>query len=520
MQGTNLLHGDPAAPAFAEIGVSGVKIFSGYVNEEYLPELTGLKIIRVYRTMQDDSIVNAVLTAITLILRAVDWRVEAPGDGGKYQREADFARSLLDDMSHTWGDTVAEIMSMLSYGWAYHEIVLKMRGGMDETDPGKRSKFDDGRIGIRKLPIRSQDSLLKWEMQPDGGILGLWQIPPSGGQRLFVPIERALLFRTTSRKNSPEGVSILRSAYRPWYIKRGIEDMEAIGVERELAGLPVVSIPAKYLKVDASAADKAFAAMATQIARDLKFNQQGGVVIPSDRYPNPDNTPSSAPIMEVKLLSTGGRRAIETGPIIERYNRDIARAALADFLTLGDTKGSYALSKNKSELFLRACETYLNQIADVMNRILLPRIFSYNGIPFDLMPELKPGRVAPVDLAELGAYIQSLAAAGAPLFPNQPLSDYLADVAGMPKPPQDIGLMAKPGQKPGFGQIDPSTGKPITPQIDPKTGLLLHQQIPSDQESGDANVLDRQNQDTQDLTGAAFMDDNAGPGRSAKREVQ
>ncbi len=444
--GVSTIQGDPNAKAFGEIGVSGLKVFSGYLNEEYQQELRGTQGIKIYRQMSEtDPVVNAVLTAIILILRAVDWRVEPSNDSPEAEKEAEFARSLLDDMSHSWEDTVSEIMSMLTFGWSYHEIVLKRRIGPDSSDASTRSKFTDGRIGIRKLPIRSQDSLMRWQMQQDGGIDGLWQMPPQGGPLLFVPILRGLLFRTTSKKNNPEGVSILRAAYRPWYFKKTIEENEAIGIERELAGLPVVSIPAKYLAATASDADKLVRTQYEKIARDVKFNQQGGLVIPSDHYPTAAGDPSPVPMVDVKLLSTGGRRAIDTDPIIARYNRNIAMSALADFITLGDQKGSYALSKNKSELFLRACETYLNQIAAVLNRFLLPRIWAYNGLSYDLMPEMKPGRVAPVDLAELGTYIQQLAAAGAPLFPNQELSEHLADVAGLPEPPEETGLQMPGG---------------------------------------------------------------------------
>jgi len=441
------LTGDPNAKAFGEIGVSGLKVFSGYLSEEYLPELRGPNAWRVYRQMAEgDATVCATLTAITLILRAVDWRVEPADDSGEAEKEAEFVESLLDDMSHPFPDVIGEVMSMLTFGWSVLEIVLKRRMGPDQKDPALRSKFDDGRIGVRKLPIRSQDSLLRWEMQQDGGIAGMWQLPPIGGQLLFIPIERLLLFRTTSRKNSPEGVSILRSAYKSWYLRKTIEEIEAIGIERELAGLPVVSIPAKYLLSDASATDKAVLEQYKKVARDVKFNQQGGIVIPSDCWPDPQTgAPSAQRIVDVKLLSTGGRRAIDTGPVVERHEKNIARSALADFMMLGDQKGSYALSKNKSELFLRACEAYLNQIAEVLNRFLLPRIWSYNNIDRALMPELKPGRVAPVDLAEFGAYLQALATAGAPLFPNQELSEYVAEIADMPAPPEDAGLQPQLG---------------------------------------------------------------------------
>lgn len=450
------LAGNPQAGAFQEIGVSGLKVYSGYLNEEYLPELRGERAIKVYRQMgEGDPIVCAVLTAIWLILRATEWNVEPANESNEAEAEAEFVRGLWDDMSHPFPEFLSEVLSMIQYGWTWHEIVLKRRVGPDQQDPALRSKFSDGRIGIRKLPIRSQDSLLRWEMQTDGGIDGMWQQPPTGGPLLLLPIQRGLLFRTTSRKNSPEGVSILRAAYNSWYLKKTIQQMEAIGIERELAGLPVVSIPSKYFNSTADA-DRAVLAKYEKIARDLKFNQQGGVIIPSDCYSDKDGNPTANRLVTLALLSTGGRRAIDTDPVVQRHNRDMARSALADFIMLGDQKGSYALSKNKSELFLRACETYLNTIAEVINRFLLLRIWKYNALPQELMPTMKPGRVAPVDLAELGDYITKLAGAGAPLFPDPALDDYVRDVGGLP-PASNQGQIADTEDDPEQGVDDLST---------------------------------------------------------------
>jgi hypothetical protein len=427
----------PKAGPFTEIGSSGLKVYSGYIDEEYLTELRGPRGMKIYRQMSEgDPIVRAVLTAIELILRAVEWRVEPANDTPQAEEEALFAESLLQDMSLTFEDFVSECLSYLIYGWSCFETVYKRRLGPEQKDPRRRSKFDDGRIGVRKLAIRSQDSLLRWEMQDDGGIAGLWQWPPAGGSQILIPIEKALLFRTTSRKGSPEGVSILRSAYRPWYFLKTIEELEAIGIERELAGLPVVSIPSKYFSSDASAADKAIKAEYEKIARDIKFNQQGGVVIPSDTWPDKDGSPTSAPLVKVELLTTGGRRAIDTDPVVQRHQKNIARSALADFIMLGDQKGSYSLSKNKTDLFLRACETYLNNIASPINRFMLPRLWDLNGLNRDLMPEVRPGRVAPVDLDEIANYIARLAGSGVPLFPNPDLEAHLMDVAGLPEPPE------------------------------------------------------------------------------------
>jgi hypothetical protein len=453
---------DVSFTPFEEIGVSGLRAFSGYIQEEYLPELKGTKAVKVYRMMSEgDAICCSVLTAIELILRAVDWRVEPVDDSPQAEQAAEFLDGIFEDMAQPLEDIIAEALSFLRFGWSYFEIIYKRRVGPTEDDGSKRSKFTDGKIGIRKLAIRSQDSLLRWEIQDDGGVLGMWQLPPLGGQQIFLPIDKCLLFRTTSRKNSPEGVSILRSAYRAWYMLKTIEDIEAVGIERELAGLPVVTVPARYLASDASAPDKALLTAATQMARDLKFNQQAGVVIPSDTWQNPDGTYTQNRLVDIKLLSTGGARRIDTDVIVQRHQRNIARSALADFIMLGDQRGSYALSKNKSELFLRACEAYLNQIESVINRFLVPRIWALNNNDPKLMPHVKAGRVAPVDLAELGTYIQQLAAAGAPLFPNEDLETYLADVGGLPEPSPDVRQVpGMPGQQNGQDTANETPSNP------------------------------------------------------------
>lgn len=421
---------------FAEIGVAGLKVNSGYVDEEFLTQLRGPRGIKIYREMSDnDDTVGGVLRAVDLLVRAADWKVEPAENTPQAEEGADFVDGCLKDMAHSWEDFISEALSMLPYGWSYHEIVWKRRLGPDQADPTKRSKYDDGKIGIRKLAPRAQDSLSRWELQDDGGIEGMWQLPWNGGGERMIPLDKALLFRTTSRLNSPEGISILRTAYRSWYYLKQIQNAEAIGIERDLAGLPVVKIPSKYLRADATATDKAILATYQKIARDLKFNEQGGLVIPSDPYFDGDDKPTSIAQVSVELLSTAGQRTINTNDVARRYQTGIARSMLAAFIMLGTDgsgKGSFALSKDQSDLFLRACETFLWQIATVINRFLIPRLWRINGFDRATMPTLQGGRIGPVDLAEIGAFIRDITSGGMPLFPDQSVEDHLKEISGLP----------------------------------------------------------------------------------------
>ena len=38
----------------------------------------------------------------------------------------------------------------------------------------------------------------------------------------------------------------MRNAYRSWYFKRRIQEIEGIGIERDLAGLPVIYGPENF----------------------------------------------------------------------------------------------------------------------------------------------------------------------------------------------------------------------------------------------------------------------------------
>src|SRR5690349_17619893 len=67
--------------AWHSVGSSGLRQYSGWVREEFLPQLRGREAARTYREMMDNSpTVGAILFAIQQSMRQVSWRVEAPDD--------------------------------------------------------------------------------------------------------------------------------------------------------------------------------------------------------------------------------------------------------------------------------------------------------------------------------------------------------------------------------------------------------------------------------------------------------
>src|SRR5579871_4536546 len=205
----------PTDLVFRTIGSRGLRQYGGYVRDEFLPQLTGRQAARTYREMQDNSpTVGAVLFAIQQSMREVTWRVESPDSRPESTEAVEFVESLMEDMTQPWPDFVSESLSMLPFGFAPHEIVYKRRSGSKPFNPnppkGKKvyaSKFSDGKVGWAKLPLRAQETVIKWFFDEDGDTTGMTQQPWFGGL-IDIPMEKLLLFRPSVHKSNPEGRSI------------------------------------------------------------------------------------------------------------------------------------------------------------------------------------------------------------------------------------------------------------------------------------------------------------------------
>ncbi len=416
----------------SELGESGLMHARGEIYEQPLQQLMGTRAKRIWKEMSRyDDIVGAVLTAIEMLIRGVAWRVEPAGED---EANAEFLESMIDDMSHSWGDFIADVLSMLPYGFSYFEIVLKRRQG-EQAQPGRSSRYTDGRLGIRKLAGRAQDTIGRWLIDEDGGISGAYQQPQTTGGEIFLPIDRCLLFRTTVRKNNPEGRSVLENAYISWFAKKRIQQYEWIRTERDATGVPVAWVPPELLRSDASAEDAALLASIQRIVRDIKFNEQAGVVMPLAFDPDGHK------LYELELMASPGQRPQQTGPIIDRLDRRIAMTTLTDVIMIGhEGVGSFALASSKTNLLSTALGAYLDVIQDVLNRHLVPRLFRWNGIQTtDGLPQFRHGDIEAVDMTELADYIQKISMAGAPLFPSADgeLERYLLENAGLPAPSEE-----------------------------------------------------------------------------------
>lgn len=435
----------------AEIGHSGLRHSQGFVKEDFIVKLQGPTGQKRLREMADnDATIGGILMAMESIILQAGWQVARGGSNDKDQKAAEFLKQNMQDLSHTWQDFVSEILSVLKFGWSYFEIVYKIRGGRSENTK-YRSRYDDNKLGWRKFALRAQETLHRWELDETGGIKGMWQEPSSDFGKaykpVFIPIEKAILFRTRHEKNNPEGRSILRNAYKAYRIKKVLEELEAIGVERDLVGFPILTPPEDFDLYEPENSD--VKAWAEDLITHIKRDEQEGAVVPYG--------------WELELLGSPGQRQFDINQTVDRWDKRIAMSMLGQFIMLGmDRTGSYALSDTQNDLFSLALVGWIETIAETINRYAVEPLIRLNPEfdSVDDVPTIEPIRPSPPDLEELSSYLFKLARAGL-VLPDEELADFLRRLAFLKESPRNKEIrIVDPHAKPKLLPMAVATANP------------------------------------------------------------
>lgn len=405
----------------SELGVPLGRRWSNFYDD-FLPELRGSRAVKHYREMTDnDATIGALLFAVEMLIRQVGWNVEPASDSPQDEEAAAFLESNMTDMSHSWPDFIAAVLSFLSYGWSFHEIVYKLRTEHD-------SRFDDGRIGWRKFAYQPQEVLESWKQDEHGGIEAfLWT---ASGLKGFIPIEKGLLFRTTTSRG-PNGRSALRNAFRNYQFKKRAEEILMIGIDRDLNGLPIGMIPA-----DSILDEDAFFTEAKKVVTNVRKDEQWGVLWPLEYDDNGNK------MFEFDVLRSDGASSIAaTKDVISQLSQAISDVVLAGFIHLGrDAVGSRALAEPKQQLFQKALQGWVDGIAEVLNRHAVPRLFALNNFSLEALPRFVPEEVEDVALDDLGKFVQATAQAGMDwgyLNEDDPITNQFRQLAGFDSAPTD-----------------------------------------------------------------------------------
>lgn len=392
---------------FVAYGITGLVHWGGRLAEEYLRAWIPPRKTKTIQEMQTDAIIAASLLVYEMLIRQVRWDVEPASEEMLAQEHAAFARQVwLEDHQTAWTNVVSEILTMLPWGFAPIQMVLKRRNGA-HRDPDLSSQHDDGRIGISQLFLHGQETVDHWFLDTEAGgrIDGFEQWDWTTGKRYAIAMERVLLFRTRTTKGNPEGgASILRGAYIPWYHKKNYDVLQGIGIERDTAGLHVIRVPKVIME------DVAYASIYNdykKMAVNLRNDEQAGVVLPSDR------NAQGHFYYDVERLQAVGQRQIDVGKAIDQKNLEMLLALMTDLLIVGHEKiGSFALASSKTSLLSTALGGIMDIITEGVNRQGMPRLWRVNGFPPETMPRMIHGDVEYQSLEEVANFILKLSQSG------------------------------------------------------------------------------------------------------------
>lgn len=387
--------------------------------------LSGVKGLKQFEQMETDDKISGFLRLVFMVLLKPKW-TSKPSDPNsqKAKDNAEFLTECKKDLQHGFANFLEESFTLLIYGFSFFEVVYKIRGGSQNPDIKKRSKYADGKIGWRDFGVRNQITLLSggWLFNEFGEVIGV--IQELDDRTVTLTMDRCFGIKLGGRFRNPQGRSVLYGAYENWKKKKQIGVLESIGIERDLAGLPVMYCDVQYFGKDEKSKQK-LAEMQNCVS-NIRRNEVEGVVLPSNRDEQGHLK------NELTLLNSGGARQFNINETINRLDLGILTSLLADFMAVGHgDSGSFSLHSDKTEMFLLSLEAVLNKVRDTLNEIEIPRLFAYNGI-FEELPSFEYEPIKKEDVTQLIDNIVKLAGIGMEAFPDGDFDRFIREKLDLP----------------------------------------------------------------------------------------
>lgn len=352
-------------------GRYGTAFTGEYVNS--LVDQAGFLIFEEMR--RNDSQIANILRAITLPIQTSNYFVEPASSDPSDKAIADeIEQNIFSDMEIPWGDVIRHICLMFPFGFMPMEMVLGYRMG---------------KVILRKLAPRLPTSLYRWEVDQRTSKLKWLRQQDSNGQIISIPVEKLVLFTLDREGDNWQGRSLLRPAYRDWYIKNQLIKINAVKHERYGVGVPVVTA-----RDGAKPKDEEWNA-AEQAAQRIQASDGGAVMMPfgyTIKIMTPDN-------------SSGGTDVIES---IRYHDEQITKSILFMFANLGtSSSGSRSLGDVMLSMFLDSTQTYADYIAEMIDIHVVRPLVTMNYPGLSKFPRFKAGRIQKIDPGVIGALTQS-----------------------------------------------------------------------------------------------------------------
>jgi len=398
-----------------ESGTSGTKNFSGILSDEYLPQLSFYQAPTVYNQMRrSDATIAALIAAYTMPLRAAKWYIQPHDDSPESLDYADFIHDNLWSFgTQTFDDFLREALTFLPFGFSWFEKVFSYIEDGDHK----------GKLGWDKFAFRYQTTRYRYNTKLVGNtrkLVSVTQFAPPDYHMTEIPVEKLLIFSHQKEGDNHDGIALLRSCYKHWYMKEKLYMLQVIGLERSAIGVPF----AKYLQ---SASQDEINTI-TQMVENLRFDDQAAI-----QY---DGNTVEIGYLANKFDNLGLQAAIE------HHDTQIMKSGLAQFVNLGTrgagTTGSYALSQDQSQMFLDALNGEANYFGSAFHLQATMELLqlNYKNVTPSMMPRLSHGDIGQQALVKLAQALNSFAQYGF-ITPDPHTENVIREIMDLPPRDED-----------------------------------------------------------------------------------
>ena len=390
------------------IGKTGLSVWAGQIQEEYLALLKDWRrASKVYREMQDDAVIGTLLDSLKFPLLAAGFDVIPMGKSKGDKAAATFLWENMNGMHRqTWRSYVRDGLEAMDFGFALGEVVMEKR--------------EDGRLWLRNIEPRGQETLWKWEYEDDIPVAFIQQTE-LGWRSDPIPLEKCIHIVWGGRKGNPQGKSLLRSLFRPWKFLKNLENFEGIGIERDVGGMPVVRFPDPE-KWHGPTSTTELRTIFEDALKGLRQDEEAWLLEPPGSRIDP---------------YAAGQKTYNIREAIVAKQKEILMRVFAQFLFLGmEQVGSQALVQGDQDFFSLALLAIQQELQETWQQQLVPLLFRFNRFPgMTVEPQITWSSPGKIDVAAfIAAYAQGTQAQLiTPLRQDEEKARALLDLPDLPE---------------------------------------------------------------------------------------
>lgn len=399
-------------------------------------ELSPTERFKTYQKMlMDEAVWSSVESRITSIETSQNnfkLKFDKNSERSTYLKK--FVEYNLKGMKQSIRQVARDCAEMIYNGISLHEINCKIENNPNEYQ---------GMFVLDKLtyidPL-TLDMVNPYETKNDGRELQVWrQKKQAFADReniSFSTIQNHMLstvgaVEVDARKvgvcaynassSRPLGTSPLDAAYTSWREKNLIQEYLLVGIQKDLAGTPVLRVPQDLFDQAGdpnSDAARTLEQLRTHMA-NLHAGDQTYMILPSDGFAE---NGSGNLMYDVTFKGIDGRqKSFELVDIIEQKKKAIYNVLSASHLITGENGGgSYNLLEGKAGIQAHASERDNLIIDDMINKTIIPILLRLNGFTNEKIsdiPVYKHGAAQPLSLDETSKALQRTGAVG--LLPSK-----------------------------------------------------------------------------------------------------